>query len=335
MADWLTYIGRRLIQFALVIFIAGSINFMIPRLIPGDPIESALARMSSQGGEVAIDADAIEAKWNARFGFDQPLPVQFVNYWQDLLRGDLGVSLLNFPQPVTERISAALPWSLGLLGVSTLIAFTLGSLAGALLVWPRSPRPTKWLVPPFLALSAIPYYLLAILLVYVFSITLGWFPSSGGFSPTQVLGPNLDTALDIAGRAFLPALSIVLGAVGFWALGMRSLTVNVLGEDFITYAESKGLSQKRIFLRYGMRNALLPQVTALALVLATVVSGAVLVEAIFNYPGLGGLLFTAITGNDIFVINGIVMVLIVTLALAVLVVDLLYPLIDPRITGKG
>ena len=278
-----------------------------------------------------VDVEALTAKWSARFGFDQPLHAQFINYWQDLLRGDLGVSLSNFPQPVTEKISAALPWSLGLLGISTILAFTLGSLAGALLVWPKAPRPTKYLVPPFLTLSAIPYYLLAILLIYFFSVLLRWLPPAGGFSPTQVLVLNVDTVTDIARHAFLPALSIVLGAVGFWALGMRSLTVNVLGEDYITYAESKGLSSKRIFLRYGMRNSLLPQVTALALVLGTVVSGAVLVEAIFNYPGLGGLLFSSILSNDIFVINGIVMVLIVTLALAVFIVDLIYPLIDPRI----
>ena len=330
-----TYIGRRLIQFALVIFIAGSINFMIPRLIPGDPVDSALARLSSQGGEVSVDAEKLKAVWNERFGLDQPLHVQFVNFWQDVLRGDLGVSLLSFPQPVTEKISAALPWSIGLLGISTIIAFTLGSIAGAMLVWPKAPRATKFLVPPFLTLSAIPYYLLAILLVYIFSVVLRWFPPAGGFSPTQILAFNLDTALDITHRAFLPALSIILGGIGFWALGMRSLTVNVLGEHYITYAESKGLSSKRVFLRYGMRNALLPQVTALALVLATVVSGAILVEAIFNYPGLGGLLFTSILGNDIFVINGIVMVLIVTLALAVFIIDMLYPILDPRIRHRS
>jgi peptide/nickel transport system permease protein len=182
-----------------------------------------------------------------------------------------------------------------------------------------------------LLLSTVPYYLLAIILIYIFATVLKVLPPANGFSPTTILGWNWATAVDILRHALLPGLSIVLGAVGFWALGMRSLMVNVLGEDYITYAESKGLAPRRIFLRYGMRNALLPQVTALALALATVVSGAILVEAIFNYPGLGGTLYTAVLNKDIFVVNGVVTVLIVSIAVTVFLIDLLYPLIDPRI----
>ena len=140
---------------------------------------------------------------------------------------------------------------------------------------------------------------------------------------------------DVVYHALLPALSIILGAVGFWALGMRALMINVLGEDYIAYAESKGLASRRVFLRYGLRNALLPQVTALAIALGTVVSGAVLVEAIFAYPGLGGLLVKSIVGKDIFVINGIVTVLILTLGIAVFIIDLLVPILDPRIRHRA
>lgn len=335
MTDTATYIGRRLIQFVLVVFIAGSINFFVPRLIPGDPIAGAIARMQATGTSESLDAAALKEIWDKRFGFDQPLLDQYLGYWQDTVRGDFGLSLVNFPQPVIDKITEALPWSVGLLVVATLIAFVAGSLLGALLVWPRSPRFMGAFAAPMLLLSTIPYYLLAILLIYFFAVAWRIFPAAQGFSPTLIPGLNLTTAIDIAQHAFLPALSIVLGAAGFWALGMRSLMVNVLGEDFITYAESKGLSQRRVFLRYGMRNALLPQVTALALALATVVSGAILVEAIFSYPGLGGLLFTAVLGKDIFVINGIVFVLIFTLAVTVLIIDLIYPLIDPRIRRHG
>lgn len=331
MADAARYVGRRLLQLLLVLFVAGTLNFLVPRLIPGDPVASALARMQASGGSQSIDAERLAAVWNQKFGLDQPLHQQYINYWTDLFQGDLGISLVNFPQPVTQKISAAIPWSIGLLATATLIAFALGSLLGALLVWPRAPRALAWIAGPFLLLSTIPYYLLAIILIYLFSVSFKLFPPANGFSPTTILGFNLTTAIDIARHAFLPALSIVLGAVGFWALGMRSLMVNVLGEDYITFAESKGLPSRRIFLRYGMRNAMLPQVTALALALATVVSGAILVESIFNYPGLGGLLFAAVLGKDIFVVNGIVVVLIFTLAIAVFVIDLLYPLIDPRI----
>ena len=251
-----------------------------------------------------------------------------------MARGDLGFSLVNFPQPVTEKIGAAIPWTVGLLGVSTIIAFLIGTFAGALVAWPKSPRAVRILAPPFLLLSSIPYYLLAILLIFLFAVVVRLFPPAGGFSPTTIIGFNVNSILDITRHAFLPALSIVLGAIGFWALGMRSLMVSVLGEDYIVYAESKGLKPNRIFVRYGMRNALLPQITALALALGTVVSGAVLVEAIFNYPGLGGLLFGSILGKDIFVINGIVFILIVTLAIAVFIIDLIIPVLDPRIRHR-
>jgi peptide/nickel transport system permease protein len=156
-------------------------------------------------------------------------------------------------------------------------------------------------------------------------------PPAAGFSPSLILGWNLRSAIDVAQHAVLPALSIVLGAIGFWALGSRALMVGVLGEDYITYAEAKGLPPRRIFLRYGVRNSLLPQITALAIALGTVVSGAVLVEAIFAYPGLGGLLYDAVKANDIFVINGVVTVLILTLGIAVFVIDLMLPVLDPRI----
>jgi peptide/nickel transport system permease protein len=335
MTDAFAYVGRRLLQLFLVLFVAGTINFIIPRLLPGDPVATAVAKMQAGGGSNAINAEELAKVWNAKFGLDQPLWNQYVNYWTDLAKGDLGISVLSYPQPVTEKISVAILWSVGLLTVATIIAFGVGSVLGALLLWPRAPRAVGWFASPLLLLSTVPYYLLAIVLIYVFAILFKWFPPSQGFSPTTILGFNLKSAQDIAYHAILPALSIVLGAVGFWALGMRSLMVNVMGEDYITYAESKGLSQRRIFFRYGMRNAMLPQVTALALALATVVSGAVLVEAIFNYPGLGGLLFTSVLGKDIFVVNGVVIVLIVSLAVAVFIIDLIYPLLDPRIRRQS
>jgi peptide/nickel transport system permease protein len=335
MTDAFAYVGRRLLQLFLVLFVAGTINFIIPRLLPGDPVTTAVAKMQAGGGSNAINAEELAKVWNAKFGLDQPLWNQYVNYWTDLAKGDLGISVLSYPQPVTEKIGVAILWSVGLLTVATIIAFGVGSVLGALLLWPRAPRAVGWLASPLLLLSTVPYYLLAIVLIYVFAILFKWFPPSQGFSPTTIVGFNLKSAQDIAYHAILPALSIVLGAVGFWALGMRSLMVNVMGEDYITYAESKGLSQRRIFFRYGMRNAMLPQVTALALALATVVSGAVLVEAIFNYPGLGGLLFTSVLGKDIFVVNGVVIVLIVSLAIAVFIIDLIYPLLDPRIRRQS
>jgi peptide/nickel transport system permease protein len=325
------YVLKRLLQLLLIVFLAVTINFLIPRLIPGDPIESALSTKIAISGNVSVDVQKVAEAYRAKFGLDRPLWQQYLSYWADILRLDLGVSLVDFPQPVISKIQGALPWTIGLLVTSILIAFGLGSLLGALLAWPRTPRALHFFVPPLMLLSSIPFFLLAILLVSIFSVELRLFPPGGGFDPTSIMRFDLGSALDILYHAILPSLSLVLGGVGFWALGMRAMMVSVLGEDFITFAEAKGLPPGRIFFWYGIRNALLPQITSLALALGSVLSGAVLVEAMFNYPGLGGLLFTAIAGKDYFVIQGIVLMLIISLALALFVVDMLYPIIDPRI----
>jgi peptide/nickel transport system permease protein len=325
------YVAKRTFQLLLIVFIAVTFNFLIPRMIPGDPVESALQTKIAVSGSVSVDVQAVAAAYRAKFGLDKPLWLQYLNYWGGIFSRDLGVSLVDFPQPVIEKIQAAIPWTLGLLSLSTAIAFALGSVLGALLAWPRAPRALHILVPPFMLLSSVPFFLLAIVLVFTFSVVVPWFPPGGGFDPVLILRFDLPTALDVLYHAVLPALALVLGSVGFWALGMRALTVSVLGEDYITFAESKGLPPQRVFLWYGMRNALLPQITSLAIALGSILSGAVLVEAIFNYPGLGGILFTAIAGKDYFVIQGIVLMLIFALALALFVVDLIYPLVDPRI----
>lgn len=325
------YLLTRFGQFLLIIFVAVSINFIIPRLLPGDPVQTALARLQASGGNQAIDIQAISAVYREKYGLDAPLWEQYVNYWLDLFRFDLGVSFVNFPEKVSNMIGSALPWSVGLLATATLIAFVTGSLLGARLAWPGSGRGIKTLVPMMMILTSIPFYLLAIILIYFFAVVLKWFPPAGGVPPTRIMRLDWATTQDVIRHAVLPAMAIILGNIGFWALGMRSQMVNVLGEDYITFAEAKGLHPSRIFFWYGMRNAMLAQITALALSLGSVVSGAVLVEVIFNYPGLGNLLYVAIRGQDYFVIQGVVLMLIVTLAVLLFIVDLIYPLLDPRI----
>lgn len=327
----IAYVVKRVLQLLLIVFIAVTINFGIPRLIPGDPVESALQTKLAMTGSANVDIQAVAAAYRAKFGLDKPLWQQYLSYWGSIFSRDLGVSLVDFPQPVVEKIQSAVPWTLGLLTVSTIISFFVGSLLGALIAWPRSPRFLHFLVPPFMLLSSVPFFLLGIVLLFAFSVIVPWFPPGGGFDPVSILRPDLPTIADILYHAVLPALALVLGSIGFWGLGMRAMMVSVLGEDYITFAESRGLPRQRVFLWYGMRNALLPQVTSLAISLGSILSGAVLVEVIFNYPGLGGILFLAISGKDYFVIQGIVLMLILSLALSLFVVDLLYPLIDPRI----
>jgi peptide/nickel transport system permease protein len=278
-----------------------------------------------------VDVQKVADAYRAKFGLDQPLWKQYINYWGDILRLDFGVSLVDFPEPVINQIRSALPWTIGLLSVSTVIAFLLGTFLGALLGWPRTPGSFHVLVSPLLLLSTIPYFLLGIILLWLFAVEWRILPAGGGFTPTRIPGRDLGTVLDILYHSILPGLSLVLGAVGAWAIGMRAMMVSVLGEDYVTFAEAKGLPPRRIFLWYGMRNALLPQVTLLALALGGVLGGAVLVEAMFSYPGIGTLLFSAIAGKDYFVIQGIVLMLILSLAAALFVIDLLYPLLDPRI----
>jgi peptide/nickel transport system permease protein len=325
------YVAKRALQLLLIVFVAVTVNFLIPRLIPGDPVESALQTKMAMTGNVNVDVQAVAAAYRAKFGLDKPLWLQYVNYWGSILSRDLGVSLVDFPQPVVEKIQSAVPWTLALLSVSTVISFFLGSILGALIAWPRAPRFLYVLVPPFMLLSSVPFFLLGIVLLFTFSVIVPWFPPGGGFDPVSILRLDVPTVLDLLYHAILPSLALVLGSIGFWGLGMRAMMVSVLGEDHITFAESKGLPPERVFLWYGMRNALLPQVTSLAIALGSILSGAVLVEVIFNYPGLGGILFLAIAGKDYFVIQGIVLMLILALALSLFVVDLIYPLIDPRI----
>jgi peptide/nickel transport system permease protein len=212
--------------------------------------------------------------------------------------------------------------------------FVIGTLLGALMAWRATPGIAKALLPPFLILAAIPNYLLGILLLYVFAFILRWFPVGGSTSVTTTSGLNLPfiLILDIVDHSVLPAAAIVLTAIGGWMLGMRAMMITVTGSDYLTLAEVKGLREHRIFLRYALRNAILPQVTGLAIALGYVVSGSILVEVVFSYPGIGYLLAQAIANVDYPLIEGITLILVVAITLAILVLDLLYPRIDPRIS---
>jgi peptide/nickel transport system permease protein len=328
----LAYVARRFGVFLLIVWVAATVNFLIPRLSPANPVRERLLQAVSQGGANIGAMEELVKSYEARFGLDQPLWIQYLRYLGDLVRLDFGVSITRFPTPVMEMILNALPWSIGLVTVSTLLAFTFGSLFGALLAWPRSPRFLQALVPPFLTLSAIPYYLLGLVLIYLLAFSLKWLPLGGGYAIGS--SPRLDPAflLEVLWHSILPALSVVLAGMGFWALSMRAMMVTVLGEDYVTLAEAKGLSDRRIFLRYAVRNAILPQTTALALALGHVVSGSTLVEVVFGYPGVGSLLFQSIRQFDYTVIYGIVFLVIVAIGLATFILDLLLPRIDPRIT---
>lgn len=329
-----SYIAKRFVSFVVVVWVAASVNFIMPRLAPGDPIGSMIARMELQGEVIENSAELIRV-YRAKFGLDDSQWDQYVSYLASAVRFDFGRSLSQFPRPVSDIILDAMPYTLVLLTVSPLISFTLGTLLGALIVWFKVGRSGIGLVAPLLLLGSIPYYLLAIILLSIFSFALQWFPSGGARSLGASTEFTLASFLDVARHGALPVMSILLASVGGWLIGMRSMTITVTRSDYLTLAKAKGLSQLRIFYHYVIRNAILPQVTNLAIAMCTIVGGAILVEVIFNYPGLGSNLLCAINNQDFTVIQGMTYTLVFSVASAAFIVDLLYPKLDPRITCDG
>jgi len=325
------HVLKRFGLFLFVVWGAATLNFFLPRLAPGDPVRERLFQMSTTGGFTQTGVEEMVEEYQAKFGLDKPLYEQYLNYLLDMARFDFGYSLTLFPSRALDLIMNALPWTIGLLLVTTLLSFAIGTLLGAVIAWPRAPRWVEGLAAPLLTLAAVPYYLLGLILLYVFAFLLKWFPLSGGYPPGTQPAFTISFISDVLRHSILPALSIILSALGFWALGIRGMMVTTSGEDYMLYAEARGLRGRTIFARYGLRNALLPQVTALALSLGNIVSGALLVEVIFTYPGVGSLLFRAIQGADYFVIYGIVFMVVLAIGLATMIVDLAYPFLDPRI----
>jgi len=325
------YLIKRLGMFLLTVWLGMTLIFIIPRLAPGDPITAMVSRMSAQSGRVE-NSDQIIAAWRERFGLDAPWYIQYGRYMGNLATFNLGYSLAYFPAEVEDMVARSMPWTLGLLSLATLMSFVLGNTVGALLAWRRTPNLAKALLPLSLTFTSIPAFMLGILLVYAFAFGLKWFPFAGAFARGLQPGPSWEFIKSVIYHGTLPALAIVVTTMGFWALGMRGMMVTTTGEDYMILAEAKGLRPSRIFWLYGVRNAILPQITALALTLGSIAGGSVIVEYIFTYPGMGYLLYEGIVNTDYTLIQGVVYFLIVGVSLAVLIIDFLYPLIDPRIS---
>lgn len=326
------YIIRRVLFFLLIVWLAASINFFLPRLTGQDPIREKLMREALLGGAMQSGIELMIKTYEVKFGLDRPLYIQYLSYLNDVAHFDFNYSISHYPNRVIDMLLDALPWTIGLLTVSFLLAFFIGTILGALFGWPRAPGYIKWLFGPLLSLNAIPYFLFGLVLLYFFAFAIKWFPSGGGFERGTLPSLSWKFIVDLLYHAMLPALSILLAQMGGWALGMRAMMVTTQGEDYMVFADAKGLSERTLFFRYAVRNAILPQVTGLALVLGQLISGAVLVEIVFQYPGVGSLLWRAIRDTDYFVVQGVVFFAIVTIGLATLLLDLLYPMLDPRIS---
>lgn len=327
------YILRRLGFLVAVLWTAATINFWLPKLTPRDPVEQQVTMKIATMGLSSEGAQEMIKSRKRLFGLDEPLWMQYLKYLKNMFTFNLGFSIQKYPKQVNEIIAETLPWTLGFLGVATILAFLIGTLLGAIIGWSDAPDFLNVLIPPLGMFSAIPPFVLALLLIYLLAFKAELFPLRGAYGmATTVDWLDPSFWLEIIHHATLPALSLLLVTVGSWALGMRSMMVTVEGADYITFAEAKGLKGARIFFRYAFRNALLPQVTALAMRLGAIVSGATLVEVMFGYPGIGKRLSAAIAAFDYYVIYGIVYLLVMGIALAMFAVDMIYPLLDPRIS---
>lgn len=322
---------QRLLMMFVIIWIAASINFLMPRLSDRNPVEEMIAASMGESGGTMEGIEEAVADFERRFGMDRPLWVQYANTVYDAMTFDLGISISYFPDRVSTLVLQALPWTMGVMLTTTLLAFVIGTPLGALTVWPRAPKWVNAVVPIVMILAAIPFYLIGLILIYVFASRLSWLPTGKGYASGLLPDWSWTFAQSVLTHAVLPAMSILLASIGIWALSMRGMMVTVQGEDYMVFAKAKGLKGSRRFWRYGVRNAIAPQVTALVLTLANVVTGAVLVERVFSYPGLGSLLYQAILLNDYYLIFGCVYMLVLTVGFSLMILDLIYPLIDPRI----
>ncbi len=321
----MTYLARRLAFYLLAAWASVTLAFVIPRLMPGDPEATMFARFHGK-----LDPEAMAAL-RETFGFsDEPLWHQYVTYLGHVASGDLGVSVSHFPARVGDVIATGMVWTLFLAGLAVVISYAVGTLLGVLAAWRRG----GWLdatAPPLLVLlGAFPFFWLAMLLLFLFGFTLGWTPVRHAYDSRVEAGVSLSFAWSVVTHAALPAITIVVATLGSWMLDMRNTMMSVLGEDYITMAHAKGLPPRRVMLRYAARNALLPSVTSFGMALGFVLSGSLLTEIVFSYPGQGYLLIQAVRSLDYPLIQGLFLSITLAVLAANFLVDILYVWLDPR-----
>jgi len=317
-------LSRRILFYALTALAAITVNFFIPRLMPGDPVGALLARLQSQ-----VTTSTIKSL-QAQFGLNtkEGLWGQYLHYLNNVLHGNLGISTGYYPSTVTEVIKGALPWTLGLVGVATVISFVLGTLLGIVVAWRRG----SWLdnaLPAMTFFQAAPYFFIAFLALDLFSTRLGWFPSGQAYSLGTFPAWNLAYAGDVLYHAVLPALTIVVCSAAGWIVGMRNVMVTTMDEDYVLVAQAKGLPKRRV-VGYAARNAILPSISGFSLAIGFVVSGALLTEIVFSYPGLGWILLQAVNNRDYPLLQGIFLIITFAVLAANLIADFTYVLLDPR-----
>ena len=327
------FLVRKIGFYAAALWAALTLNFFIPRMMPGSPVDALISKLAKKGPvtpatrhslELLLGADDSKSIWD-----------QYVSYFVQLFHGNLGVSVTYFPNSVNKVIGETLPWTIGLIGLSTILSFLIGITLGMLAGWKRG----SWidnLIPVTTLFQSIPYFWLALILLYFFSLKNPIFPLFGGYDVYTVEpGLTMDFIGSVIYYGILPAITIILSSVGAWMLGMRNMMVSTLAEDYILTAEAKGLSDHKIMRSYAARNAILPSISGFAISLGFVVGGSLITEAVFSYPGMGTALLTAVQSNDYALMQGIFLVITISVLGANFIMDLLYGFIDPRTRARG
>ena len=320
------YLLRRLGFLLVALWGALTLNFFIPRLMPGNPAEAMMARFHGH-----INPSALKAL-EVAFGVNnhESLLSSYIHYLGNTLTGNLGISVSYFPLSVSSVIAKALPWSLSLVGVATIFGFLIGTALGALTAWRRGGVLDNIVPPVFIVISAFPYFWIGLLSIWLFSLTLGWFPLLGGYDETTTPTLTWGFAANVLWHAVLPASTILITSIGGWILTMRNNMISVLSEDYVKMAKAKGLKPRKIIWQYAGRNALLPNLTGFAMSLGFVISGAILVEYVYNYPGVGFMLLQAVENEDYALMQALFLLITVAVLIAIFISDILTAILDPR-----
>lgn len=321
----MTFIARRLVFYAVAVWAAVTVNFAIPRVMPGNAVDAILGKVQN------LTPQGVRAL-QAEFGVGQAkggLLSQYIHYWGNVVHFNLGVSTSQYPAHVSTIIRDTLPWTLVLVGVATILSFAIGTLLGVFAAWRRG----GWfdrVLPAFTLLQATPYFFLALIVLWVFSLKLGWLPFGQGYSLGLSPGWNWAFIGSAIMHSILPALTIIATSIGGWMLQMRNVMLTTISEDYILVGQAKGLTARRIVFTYGARNAILPNIAGFALSLGFVVAGALVMEVVFSYPGIGYTLYNAVTSSDYPLLQGIFLVISLAVLFASLLADVAYVLADPR-----
>lgn len=326
------FVLRRLGFFAVTLWAAVSLNFFIPRLMPGNPVQALEAQHPHLGPQAIHSLTVLLGG-----GYQQSLLVQYFEYWKHVLTFNFGISITtSFGTPVSTMVLHALPWTLGLVGVTTVLSFIVGTLIGLVSAWRRGSWLDSALPPIFVITSAFPYFWVGLILIYVFAIRLGLLPQEGAYN-FLTDSPSLTWLYlaDVLRHAILPALTILITSIGGWILTMRNNVITIMSDDYVRTARAKGLKPWRIMWAYAGRNAILPNLTGFAMSLGFVVSGAIVVEYVFNYPGLGTMLLNAVNGLDYPLMQALFLLITMAVLLSVLGADVVTAILDPRTREAG